>query len=114
MTQPSSRPAVPGRDALSELEARAAAAAGLLKLMANEQRLILMCRLSDGECSVSALADHVGLTQSAASQHLARLRADGLVATRREAQTVFYRLKDPAAIRVIDLLCDIYRSRPVS
>lgn len=114
MTQPPNSPEAPRRESLSDLEARATAAAGLLKLMANEQRLILLCRLSDGECSVSALADHVGLTQSAASQHLARLRADGLVATRREAQTVFYRLRDPAAIRVIDLLCEIYRSRPAS
>ncbi|HXQ16160.1 MAG TPA: metalloregulator ArsR/SmtB family transcription factor, partial [Caulobacteraceae bacterium] len=98
---------------LQRLEASAAAAARLLKLLASEQRLILLCRLSQGESSVGELAQHVGLTQSAASQHLAKLRADGLVATRREAQTIYYRLDDEAASRVIDLLCDIYGARPL-
>jgi DNA-binding transcriptional ArsR family regulator len=95
---------------LAQLEASASAAARLLKMLANEQRLILMCRLADGESSVGDLAEHVGLAQSAASQHLAKLRSDGLVATRREAQTVYYRLDDAAAARVIKLLCDIYRT----
>lgn len=94
---------------LADLEASAAAAARLMKLLSSEQRLILLCRLMDGECSVGNLAGYVGLAQSAASQHLAKLRAEGLVATRRDGQTIFYRLADPAAIRVIDTLCDIYR-----
>ena len=102
----SSRP--PPDPGLLALETSAAAAARLLKLLASEQRLILLCRLSQGESSVGELARHVGLAQSAASQHLAKLRADGLVATRREAQTIYYRLADAAASRVIDLLCDIY------
>lgn len=99
---------VPRSAELAELEASAASAARLMKLLASEQRLILLCRLGDGECSVGDLAEHVGLAQSAASQHLAKLRAEGLVATRREAQTIYYRLVDPAAVRVIALLCDIY------
>lgn len=94
---------------LADLEASAHAAARLMKLLASEQRLILLCRLADGECSVGELADHVGLAQSAASQHLAKLRAERLVATRRDGQTIYYRLIDPAAIKVIDTLCSIYR-----
>ena len=94
---------------LAELEASAAAAARLMKLMASEQRLIILCKLGEGECSVGQLAEHVGLAQSAASQHLAKLRAEGVVGTRRVGQTIYYRLTDPAAARVIDTLCDIYR-----
>jgi DNA-binding transcriptional ArsR family regulator len=104
-------PAASGDD-LAALEASAASAARLMKLLASEQRLILLCRLGEGECSVGELAQHVGLAQSAASQHLGKLRAEGLVATRREGQTIYYRLVDPAAARVIDLLCDIYRGNP--
>jgi DNA-binding transcriptional ArsR family regulator len=92
------------------LEASAAAATRLLKMLASEQRLILLCRLSEGEASVGELAKHVGLAQAALSQHLAKLRAEGLVATRRDAQTIYYRLDDEHAARVIDLLCDIYKT----
>jgi DNA-binding transcriptional ArsR family regulator len=107
MNMPAARLPDPGE--LADLQASASAAARLMKLMANEQRLILMCRLGEGECSVNDLAAHVGLAQSAASQHLAKLRAEGVVATRREGQTIFYSLVDPAAVRMIDTLCDIYR-----
>lgn len=93
---------------LAKLEASAAAAARLLKMLASEQRLLLLCRLSGDEVSVTELAGYVGLSQTAASQHLAKLRAEGLVSTRRDAQTIYYRLSDAAASRVIDLLCDIY------
>jgi len=98
--------------ALAELEASAAPAARLMQLFANEQRLMLMCRLSEGECAVGELAGHVGLSQSACSQHLARLRDAGVIAPRREAQTIYYGISDPAAARVIALLCDIYRGKP--
>ena len=60
------------------------------------------------EMSVNDLADAVGLSQSALSQHLAKMREDGLLATRREAQTVFYRIADPNAARVLALLKNIY------
>lgn len=86
-------------------------AARLLKLLASEQRLLLLCRLVEGEASVGDLADHARLAPSAASQHLARMRAEGLVATRRDAQTIYYRLDDPAALRVLDTLRDIYRGQ---
>lgn len=96
-------------DDIEDLVASAQAAARLLKLMASEQRLLILCRLIDGEASVGDLSVHARLAQSATSQHLAKMRAEGLVATRREAQTIFYRLDDPAAVRVIETLCDVYR-----
>lgn len=110
--QMTSLAARPSPSELSELEDSAHAAARLLKLLASEQRLLLLCRLVEGEASVGVLAEHAKLAQSAASQHLAKMRAEGLVATRREAQTIFYRLADPAAMRVLDTLCDIYRGQP--
>lgn len=80
----------------------------MLKLLSNEQRLTVLCRLSDGELSVTQLSEFVDLSQSALSQHLAKLRADGLVATRRDAQTIYYRLADPIAERLIGVLCELY------
>lgn len=96
---------------LAELETSAIAAARMMKLLSSEQRLILLCRLIEGECSVGELARYVGLAQSAASQHLAKLRAEGVVSTRRDGQTIYYQIADPAAVRVIDTLCDIYRGK---
>lgn len=94
---------------MAALERKAAEAAGLLKLLANENRLLILCRLALArELSVNDLADAVGLSQSALSQHLAKMREDGLLATRREAQTVFYRIADPNAARLLALLKDIY------
>lgn len=94
---------------LAALAEKAAEAARLLRLLANENRLLLLCHLvAAGEMGVGALAEALGLSQPALSQHLARLREDGLVATRRESQAVFYRLADPKAARVLALLRDIY------
>lgn len=104
--------ATPTPAALAELEASAAPAARLMRLFANEQRLMLMCRLSEGECAVGELASYVGLSQSACSQHLARLRDADVIAPRRDAQTIYYGIVDAAAARVITLLCDIYRDKP--
>lgn len=94
------------------LEQRAVEAARLLKLLANEQRLTVLCRLSGAELSVTELGEYVNLSQSALSQHLAKLRADGLVATRRSAQTIYYRLADPIAERLIGVLCEVYGGPP--
>ena len=95
--------------ALGELERKATDAAALLKLLANENRLLILCRLAlKGEMSVNDIAAAVGLSQSALSQHLAKMREEGLVATRREAQTVFYRMADENAARLLMLLKDIY------
>ncbi|MBS0383905.1 MAG: winged helix-turn-helix transcriptional regulator [Proteobacteria bacterium] len=102
------KPKLSPRKARARLESRASDATRLLKLLANEQRLKVLCRLSGGELSVGELAEHVDLAQSALSQHLAKLRADRLVATRRDGQTIYYRLADPTTEKLIGVLCDIY------
>lgn len=101
------------KTALSDIDPEAmlehaAYAARLLKVLANEKRLMLLCLLVEGECSVSELNANVDLSQSALSQHLAVLREDGLVTTRREAQTIFYALAPGPAERIIATLHDIY------
>ena len=97
------------RGAIADLEAKAADAARLLKMLANENRLLILCRLVQArEVSVGDLTDAVGLSQSALSQHLAKMREEGLVATRREAQTVYYRVANPDAARLLSLLKNIY------
>lgn len=100
--------AAKSRKAIRDLENRAGEAAELLKLLANDQRLIILCRLSDTEMSVSELGAHVSLAQSALSQHLAKLRAQGLVATRREGQNIYYRLANPMAQKLVGALCELY------
>jgi len=82
----------------------------LLKSLANESRLAILCVLANGEASVGQLNERIQLSQSALSQHLAVLREQGLVQTRRESQTIFYRLADTPALDVIALLHDIYCS----
>ena len=96
-----------------QLTAKAAEAARLLAALANESRLMILCELVDGERSVGTLVEAVGLTQSALSQHLAKLRAAGVVATRRDAQTIYYRLASEAAGSVMTTLAEIFcRRRP--
>lgn len=95
--------------ALSGLDENAGVASEFLKLMANEHRLLILCHLAtSGEMSVGNLADAVGLSQSALSQHLARLRDDGLVAYRREAQTLHYRVTDRRTVRLLKTLKQIF------
>ena len=93
---------------LAGFETRATQAAALLKALSNEKRLMILCRLGDRELQAGALCPLVGLSQSALSQHLALLREEGLVATRREGQSIFYRIADPAVVRVIATLADIF------
>jgi DNA-binding transcriptional ArsR family regulator len=83
-------------------------AVSLLKGLANESRLMIMCVLSEGEVSVGELNKRIKLSQSALSQHLAVLRDQGLVQTRRESQTIYYRLEDTAAMNIIELLHEVY------
>ena len=90
------------------LERNAERAAGLLSAMANPRRLMVLCKLIDGEKSVTALADGVGLSQSALSQHLAKLREKNLVSTRRDAQTIYYSLASSEVRGVISTLYGIY------
>src|SRR6516165_9600973 len=93
---------------LSQFEASAAEAAKLLKALSNERRLMILCQLGDRELAVGQIQPLVGLSQSALSQHLAVLREQGVVATRREAQTIFYRIADPAAVKVVATLAEIF------
>lgn len=93
---------------LRQFEASATQAAALLKAMSNEKRLMILCRLGERELKVGDLRPVVGLSQSALSQHLALLREEGLVATRREGQAIFYRIADPAAVRIIATLAGIF------
>ncbi|MEK9970089.1 MAG: metalloregulator ArsR/SmtB family transcription factor [Ferrovibrio sp.] len=89
---------------LEQLKASAAEASRFLRALANEKRLLTLCQLVNTEQSVGALAEAVGLSQSALSQHLTRLREDGLVTTRRDSQTIYYRLADPRIEAMIGLL----------
>ena len=91
-----------------ELQANARRASLLLKAMSNERRLLILCHLGLGEKSVGELERLVGLSQSALSQHLARLRQDGLVATRRNAQTIFYSLSSHEASRIMNTLYELF------
>lgn len=78
------------------MEKRAGEVAGILRALANERRLMILCKLVEwGEATVNTLAEAVGLSQSALSQHLAKMRAEGLVTFRRESQTLWYRIADP-------------------
>lgn len=93
---------------ITELEPRAEEASQLLTAMANPKRLLILCNLLDRECTVNELAGLVALDQSPLSQHLAKLRALGLVKTRRDGQSVHYRLASEAVTRVLMTLYDIY------
>lgn len=93
---------------LATFEASAGRAADLLRTLANEKRLMILCQLGDGELSVGALQEPLGLSQSALSQHLAVLREAGVVSPRREGQTIYYRISDPAAVQVIGTLANIF------
>lgn len=91
---------------LAGMREHAGQAAALLKALANPQRLLLLCMLSEGERSVGELHAEVDLSQSALSQHLAVLRELGIVTTRREGQVIHYRLPAGVATRIIRLLHD--------
>ena len=98
---------------ITRFEESAAAAARLLRVLANERRMMILCQLSGGERSVGELLPLIGISQSALSQHLAVLRSDGLVATRREGLSIRYRIVDPAAAQVMTTLASIFCSDDV-
>jgi len=94
---------------LEQLRASAADAAALMRALGHDGRLLVLCILvAQGECSAGELAQQVGLSPSALSQHLAKMRDDGLVDSRREAQSVYYRIAEPRVARVVALLKDIF------
>jgi len=92
---------------LTQLKANAVHMAGLLKVMSHAERLLMLCRMHEGEVSVNELVAMSGLSQSAVSQHLALLRAEDLVHVRIDAQVRWYRLKDPIVAGIIHAMCDL-------
>ena len=95
------------------LKRKVADVSSTLRLLANQKRLLVLCRLAlEGEMSVTALGREINLSQSALSQHLAKLKADGLVSTRRESQIVFYRIADSRIRQLLDALYAIYCASP--
>jgi ArsR family transcriptional regulator len=97
-----------GASELKLMRKNASEAAALLRAISHEARLLVLCELTNGERSAGELVERSGLSQSALSQHLAKLRGEGLVATRREAQVIHYRIADQRALRVLRVLHDIY------
>lgn len=90
------------------LRENALRASTLLKAMSNQHRLMILCQLASGEKKVGELEELIGLSQSALSQHLARLRRDNFVKTRRSAQTIYYSLAGAEAQAVIETLYGLY------
>ena len=90
-------------------EANASLVANILRALANERRLMILCKLAEwGEASVSALSEAAGLSQSATSQHLAKMRDEGLVEFRRDAQTIWYRIAEPRTELLLCYLQKLY------
>jgi len=86
----------------------AARASDLMKLLGHPHRLMLLCELNQGECSVGELSRRIDISQSLVSQHLARMRHEGVVASRRDAQSVLYSLNGSEISQVIGLLYELY------
>jgi DNA-binding transcriptional ArsR family regulator len=97
---------------LTELKSNASRMAGRLKLMSHPERLLMLCRMDEGEVSVNQLVELTGLSQSAVSQHLALLREEQVVSIRGEAQTRYYSLNDAVVSGVIHALCDLCEANP--
>lgn len=92
----------------AQLQKSASRAASLLKALSNPSRLLILCQIAEGEKSVRELQRQLGLGQSGLSQHLALLRREGIVATRREAQSIFYSLASPETKAVMATLYELY------
>jgi DNA-binding transcriptional ArsR family regulator len=99
---------------IEAMEAAADRATELLKALSNRHRLMIICQLVDGERSVGHLAGGLGLRDSAVSQHLALLRKDGLVAARRDAQTIYYSIASEPARAVLAALYGVYCPAPTN
>ena len=93
---------------IAKLQEKASSASGLLKVLASESRLLILCQLIEGEKSVNQLEELVGMRQSALSQHLARMREENIVGFRRSAQTLYYRVTDPRILKILATLKSIY------
>ncbi len=93
---------------INDMQENAKQAADTLKALSHESRLLILCLLSQGEMSVGDLLKYSNLSQSAFSQHLAVLRKEGLVKTRKEAQSVYYTINDPNVLAILTVLHEIY------
>jgi DNA-binding transcriptional ArsR family regulator len=94
---------------LTTFEQKAGTVADMLKAIGNARRLMLLCKLVEyGELTVGDLAREIGLSQSACSQHLAKMRDEGVIAFRRESQTLWYRIADPRAKTLLATLYELY------
>ena len=98
---------------IKEMRENASQAADLLKAMSNKHRLLILCHLGEKEMSVNELNNFVDLSQSSLSQHLARLRQDNLVKTRRESQTIFYSIANPSVVKLISFLHSEFCAKPL-
>ncbi len=99
---------------LAELQRKAGRATSLLKALANPSRLLILCQLAEGEKSVGELERLVDLSQSGLSQHLALLRRKGIVATRREAQSIYYSLASKEAAAIMATLYKVFCAKAAS
>ena len=93
---------------IERMRPAATQAVAVLKLLANEDRLLLLCQLSQGELCVSDLEERLGIRQPTLSQQLGVLRNEGVVSTRREGKNIFYSVADPALLEVLTLLYRLY------
>jgi len=87
-------------------------AVATLKVLANEERLLLLCQLSRGEASVGELEDQLGIHQPTLSQQLGVLRAQGVVETRRDGKRIYYRVADPSLLKIITVLYRLFCPKP--
>jgi DNA-binding transcriptional ArsR family regulator len=93
---------------LDQMAQSANRASALMKTLGHKDRLMILCHLADGEKSVGQIAKLLEISQSPLSQHLSRMRKEGLVVTRREAQTIFYSLKSGEASRIVEVLYELF------
>jgi DNA-binding transcriptional ArsR family regulator len=93
---------------LNQMAQSATRASALMKTLGHKDRLMILCHLAAGEKSVGQIAELLEIPQSPLSQHLSRMRKEGLVDTRREAQTIFYSLKSGEASRIVEVLYELY------
>lgn len=93
---------------LTQMAQSATRASALMKTLGHKDRLMILCHLAVGEKSVGQIADLLEIPQSPLSQHLSRMRKEGLVDTRREAQTIFYSLKSGEASRIVEVLYELF------
>lgn len=93
---------------LAQMAESASRASSLMKTLGHKDRLMILCHLAGGEKSVGQIADLLEISQSPLSQHLSRMRKEGLVNTRREAQTIYYSLKSGEVSRIIEVLYELF------